>query len=231
MCHHDGQAALLAEAAEFAQRLGPLLSSFTGEHVGEPRLHICLYGPPLLHVDLKFVRLGDLATRVEDGLVLWERIPETVAHATAGTLAAWPMPSLQWLEDRFWTWVHYAAAKIGRGELFECLDACAYFRSAVLGPLLAVDRKRRPQGVRRLELYAGDALPELRQTVGNHTRDGCVRALRASITLYKRLRDRLDDGTLIRRTTVELATLEYFDQIAGRASGQTNAGGETQPSG
>ena len=64
---------MLAEARQFAQRLGPLLASFTGEHVGEPLLLICLYGPPLIHVDLKFVALHDLEHRVEDGIVVWER--------------------------------------------------------------------------------------------------------------------------------------------------------------
>ncbi|MER7057532.1 MULTISPECIES: hypothetical protein [unclassified Streptomyces] len=29
------------------------------------------------------------------------------------------MPDLQWIEDRFWIWVHYGATKLGRGELFE----------------------------------------------------------------------------------------------------------------
>jgi hypothetical protein len=38
-----------------ASRLGELLPSFTGEHVGEPRLLICLYNNPLLHAELKFV--------------------------------------------------------------------------------------------------------------------------------------------------------------------------------
>ena len=36
-------------------------ATFTGEHVGESRVLICLYGPPLLHVDLKFVSLSDAA--------------------------------------------------------------------------------------------------------------------------------------------------------------------------
>src|SRR5262245_34447352 len=48
VCRDDGQAELLAEARHFAERLGPLLAAFTGEHVGEPRLLICLYGAPLL---------------------------------------------------------------------------------------------------------------------------------------------------------------------------------------
>src|SRR4051794_5519980 len=51
----EHEASVTAERMALAERCGPLLAAFTGEHVGEPRLLICLYGPPLLHVDLKFV--------------------------------------------------------------------------------------------------------------------------------------------------------------------------------
>src|SRR4051812_42600434 len=37
---------VMGERQAFAEALGGLLVSFTGEHVGEPRLVICLYGPP-----------------------------------------------------------------------------------------------------------------------------------------------------------------------------------------
>ncbi len=40
---------------EYAKRLGQLLTGFTGEHVAEPRVLICLYDNPLLHVDIKFM--------------------------------------------------------------------------------------------------------------------------------------------------------------------------------
>src|SRR5215813_12692708 len=59
----DALAAVMNERESIARSLGPLLASFVGEHVGEPRLLICLYGPPLLHVDLKFVSLPDAAHR------------------------------------------------------------------------------------------------------------------------------------------------------------------------
>ena len=42
---------------QLAESLHLLLAAFTGEHVGEPRLLICLYRSPLLHVDLKYVSL------------------------------------------------------------------------------------------------------------------------------------------------------------------------------
>ena len=219
VCRDEAQPALLAEAEQFARGLGSLLASFTGEHVGEPRLLVCLYGPPLMHVDLKFVALGELRRRVEDGVVLWERGAGTLGRAMAASPASWPQPDLQWIEDRFWVWVHYVAGKIGRGELFECLDACAYFRSVVFGPLLAARRGVRPQGVRRLERYAGDALPELEATVGDHSREGCLRALRASVGLYTRLRGEMDDGHLVRRADAEAASREYVETIAGTPPG------------
>src|SRR6185369_7549899 len=67
------QAEVMSERMNIASSLGKLLAAFTGEHVGEPRVLICLYEKPLLHVDLKFVSLDDVATRVEDPCVLWER--------------------------------------------------------------------------------------------------------------------------------------------------------------
>lgn len=56
----------------FAAGLGSLLAAFGGEHVGEPRLLICLYGPPLLHVDLKFIAPGDVSALSEHPVVLCE---------------------------------------------------------------------------------------------------------------------------------------------------------------
>ena len=52
VCTEEGHESLLQEATEFAAGVGPLVSAFSGEHVGEPRLLLCLYGPPLVHVDL-----------------------------------------------------------------------------------------------------------------------------------------------------------------------------------
>jgi predicted nucleotidyltransferase len=212
VCADESHRELLGEAQDFAARLGKLLAAFTGEHVGEPRLLIALYGPPLLHVDLKFVALSELATRVEDALVVWERDGE-VAAARAATPASWPQPDLQWIEDRFWVWIHYGATKLGRGELFECIDTLAALRGLVFGPLLAVLHGQRPQGVRRLERFAPDAVPALEATIGDHTTSGCAAGLRASIDLYRTLRERLAGPDLVRRQEAEEAVAAYLDAL------------------
>ncbi|HVX42383.1 MAG TPA: nucleotidyltransferase domain-containing protein [Mycobacteriales bacterium] len=137
VCRPGAGAAVRAGIADVAAAAGPLLASFTGEHVGEPRLTIALYGPPALHVDLKTIEVADLSERVEDGVILWERADD-LRTAMAASPARWPDPDPQWIEDRFWVWVHYGATKIARGEFFECLDALSLLRSAALGPLIAV---------------------------------------------------------------------------------------------
>lgn len=99
----------------FASQLGSLLAAFTGEHVGEPRVLICLYDNPLVHVDLKFLLLQAFTTDlIEDPVVLWEQ-ENLLTTAIANNPCHYPPIDLQWIEDRFWVWVHYCAARLGRG--------------------------------------------------------------------------------------------------------------------
>jgi predicted nucleotidyltransferase len=57
----------------FARRFGELLSGFTGEHVGEPRVLICLYDNPLLHVDIKFLTVDEFHERIETPAILLDK--------------------------------------------------------------------------------------------------------------------------------------------------------------
>lgn len=171
------------ERQEIAGRLGHLLSSFTGEHVGEPRLLICLYGPPLLHVDLKFVLLDDIAHRVEDPVILWER-DNKISEKFKSEQAKFPVTDMQWIEDRFWVWVHYGASKIGRNEIFETIEFISFMRQTVIGPLALMRSGCLPRGVRKIESDAPQYLPQLKQTVAGYDALSCVNALKNIIQLY-----------------------------------------------
>jgi hypothetical protein len=205
----DEAAAVSRERLAIAASLGPLLSAFTGEHVGEPRLLICLYGPPLLHVDLKFVALPDLADRVDEPQILWQR-DDALTRAMANTTAVYPSPDPQWIEDRFWIWVHYGALKIGRGELFETIDFLGFLRARVLGPLLLARAGLQPAGVRRIEERLPAVVPSLEATVPSHDRASCGRALAATIALYRTLRE---DHAVVRRSSSEEAAVEYLNAL------------------
>lgn len=202
-------AEVTSERGALAASLGRLLASFTGEHVGEPRLLICLYEEPLLHVDLKLVMLGDLAERVEEPAVLWQR-DGRLEQALAAGVAEYPSPHAGWLERRFWVWVHYTATKIGRGELFEALHLLDYLRSTALGPLGLQKAGARPSGVRRVETAAPELARRLEATVSRYEAADCLRALHACVDVYRWLRAE----TATDQSAVELAVMTYLRELA-----------------
>ncbi len=201
-----------SDRQEIAARIGPLLVGFTGEHVNEPRLLICLYGSPVLHVDLKFLSAAELNPRVEDPIVLWDRQGHIQQTLDADT-GAYPSPDSQWIEDRFWVWIHYASTKVGRGELFEVLDLIASLRRLVLGPLALQRAGVRPNGVRRFEDLSPNIVSGLVATVGAHDPSSCYRALSASIESYREHRAALADPTLVHRSEAEDQSVAHLDAV------------------
>lgn len=205
-------AQVMAERFEIVSALGKVLAAFTGEHVGEPRLVICLYGPPLLHVDLKFVSLDDIEHRVEGPIVLWER-ENSISGRLQTSEARFPTPDWQWIEDRFWVWIHYAGTKIGRNELFETIDFISFLRQTVIGPMILMKNGRLPRGVRKIEFHAPDDLPLLKQTVPDYDARTCVKALQIIIQLYLDLRDRLAPDGLKNHTEAAKYAKEYLAEL------------------
>jgi predicted nucleotidyltransferase len=206
----------IKERYAFAEKLGDILSVFPGDHLGESqKLLICLYDSPLLHVDLKFINLSDLEKRIENPVVAWERngaLTQKISESTPQH----PMPRLQWMEDRFWVWIHYAAAKLGRGELFEVIDFLSFLRSQVLGPLSSVKHNELPRGSRKLETLAPNDLEDLQKTVASYDRQSCVDAIYASIKLYRKLRLQVAGSKLVKLEGAEKAAIQYLDMIAGK---------------
>lgn len=180
-------AAVMAERPAIAARIGHLLAAFTGEHVGEPRLLICLFGPPLIHVDLKFVMANDLQRLVERPRILWARQPERITAMLDAAHVQWPDRDAQWFEDRTWVWLHYCATKLLRGELFEALAMLSFFREMVLGPMLHRRAGRPQRGVRRIESDAV-AAAALGTTLATLDTASIVQALHCATDLYLELR-------------------------------------------
>jgi len=210
----DALPGVLREAPAIAASLGDLLVAFTGEHVGAPSLLICLYAPWTLHVDLKFAALDELRERIENPIVLFDRagVLEPLIRRTRPRSLA---PDPQWLEDRFWVWIHYAAAKIARGELLETLDMLAFLRAQVLGPLVALRHGHAPRGVRRVEEYARAELPALLRTAAAPAPEACVEALRSALELYVELRDAdTERRPLLRRDRARAAAIGFLDAVA-----------------
>lgn len=205
---------VLNERQQIASDLGSLLAAFTGEHVGEPRLLICLYDDPLVHVDLKFLLLQDFKTdRVENPIILWER-GNLLTCAVVENPQDYPPIDLQWIEDRFWVWVHYGATKLGRGELFECIDFLSDLRRQVLAPLAKVQAGHLPRGVRKLEKELPHQLADFCQTLpAKHDADEIAQALQHTIRFYCQLRDAIRPPELILRSQAEVASRRYLQTV------------------
>lgn len=197
----------------YAKTIGNIISGFTGEHVGEPRLLICLYDDPLLHVDIKFLTLEEFRNRIENPVVLFER-DNLLTNIIQSTRAEWPQPDFQWIEDRFWTWVHYACMKIGRGELMEAYDFLSFLRQTVFSPLMQVKNNKKVRGLRRVETQLSlSDLENLKITIAQYNKASIIKALDNSISIYKSLRRKLFPATINLQEKAEKRSLEYFKQI------------------
>jgi hypothetical protein len=205
---HD-PARMLAYASSF----GNLLSAFTGEHVGEPRLLICLYDDPLLHVDIKFLTPGEFRHRVEDPVILYDA-NDRLKNILSTTVANYPLPDHQWIEDRFWIWIHYATTKIGRGELLEAFDSLGFLRIVVLGPLLQIKNGNTPRGVRKAEMsLPADDLAALQRTIASYDRESIIAALESCFEIYRGLREKLFSKEVNWRLSAESRAVEYLQSV------------------
>lgn len=197
----------------YAKSFGNFISGFTGEHVGESRVLICLYDDPLLHVDIKFLTLPEFYKRVENPIVLFERENQLTSIINS-TKAEWPQPNYQWIEDRFWTWVHYACLKIGRGELMEAFDFLSFLRMTVLSPLLQVKNNKQARGLRRVETQLSlSDLENLKITIAQYNRASIIKALDNMVSIYKSLRRKLFTEEIQLQSKAETKSLAYFKQI------------------
>ena len=202
---------VLGDREAIAKSLGNLAAAFTGEHVGEPRLLICLYDDPVLHVDLKFVPIAEATPVVDNPVVVWDRDGrmESVLRQRKGS---YPAPDTQWLEDRFWVWVHYLAGKIARGELFEAIEGLSFLRVTVLAPLGLMRLGLAATGVRRLEDNAPELAKELAATLARHDRESLWNALESAISIYRGFRDEFAPEIIL-RDKAEIVALRTVTEL------------------
>ncbi|HWM36902.1 MAG TPA: hypothetical protein VNS49_07270, partial [Streptomyces sp.] len=94
-------------------------------------------------------------------------------------------------------------------------DALTMIRSAALAPLVTGGKVAKPAGVRRIERISPAHVTALEQTVAVPSHDDCLRALRATVELYRQLRETAGAAYGVeRRTAAEEAVLRCLDDFA-----------------
>ncbi|KAM9980696.1 hypothetical protein ACTFIY_003012 [Dictyostelium cf. discoideum] len=201
---------IMSKRKEFAIKLNGYLSGFTGEHVGEPRLLICLYerdnennqNDLLLHVDLKFITLDSMIKElIEMPVVLWENSSNSLSikDLIKNSNVKWPNKEPQWFEDRIWIWIHYCLTKIQRGEFFEAIGMLSWIRDQVLGPMSNRRIGLNQRGVRKLELISEPISTLLKTTIpSNIDKSSLYESCNNCITIYLNLRDDYPPNNIIK---------------------------------
>ncbi|WDE06746.1 nucleotidyltransferase domain-containing protein [Thalassomonas viridans] len=197
---------VMTQRFELTDKVDGKVAASTGEHVGEPRLVIALYAPDAIHVDFKFVSLPDAAVRVDDTKVLWER-EDCLTRVLSSSTHQYPQPDPQWIEDRFWIWVHYGATKIARGEYFEALEFLSFLRTVVLSPLALKQQQLAPSGVRKIEERLPEFAAHLQKTVAQPERASLIPAFEKCVALYLTLRDK---EHVDKNLSAQQLCLDYF---------------------
>jgi predicted nucleotidyltransferase len=179
-------------------KVGELISDFPATHMGDPNQIICLYSETYpVHVDYQYRAPEELIPRVKDrrALVFWDSSGELRTWkkkcAQVNEAYAPTAESVQYFEDRFWTWCFYADSKIRRGELWEARDMIEYLRNKVIVPLMNYSLSLPFEGNRRIEdKFSDDMISALKATLQRgHSRSAYAKALRTIARLYLNLVD------------------------------------------
>lgn len=201
---------VMSQRFDILNQFDDMLAAFTGEHVGEPRLIVSLFGgDTVVHVDFKFVSLPDAAQRVDDTQVLWER-GSMLSDVFATKVPQYPQPDPQWIEDRMWIWVHYAATKIARGEYFETLEFISFLRFSALSPLALKQAGLTPSGVRTIEKRLPEFAQKLAKTVALPEKESLISALKHCVSIYLDLQQK---EHVVIRESAKVASIDYLEQL------------------
>ncbi|TGM74776.1 aminoglycoside 6-adenylyltransferase [Leptospira bouyouniensis] len=203
----------ISEMTSFAKNSGDFLIGFTGEHVGENKLLICLFDNPVTHIDFKFTQLKDFYSRIENPVIIYDK-SDFLENIYKETVPLWPKPDLQWIENRFWVWIHYAATKLGRKEFFETIDFISFLRANVIGPLFHLKYNKDPRGVRKLEFFLDqNEISQLRKTIPNYSFESIKDSLMELIEIYRNLRSLVFTKNININFKVEEIAINYLEKI------------------
>lgn len=214
VCEEAHRDDLKKNADAFAKQFGPLLSCYRGDHVGEPRLLVCFFGEPLLHVDFTFMTLDEFAVdRVQVPAILLDRDGK-IETACSQVEVDFRKPNRQDIETKFWVWIFNATNKLARGDLFSALSYLGRIRKSALVPIIQENAGVTPRGFRTLQTDAPKWFERLTQTHPKEfSQQKVARGLREVIEIYRDIRTGGNSSNIIFNTEAEKAACDFLESI------------------
>lgn len=217
VCQPDSFEELSADLIGVAEALGPMMLAYEHSKGAGERELSCLYDEPLQRIDLRLLPLDNLS-EIHHPQVLWDR-DEQFRLALAARRDPPPSLNLQWMEDRFWLWLHSAATALKEGAVFEAHHLMSCMRSRILAPLvLKKEGMNLTGGLHELEKSDGENLSSLRATVPLYDARSCEISLREAAKLYVDLRETLAPADLVRHRRAEMAVMRHLHTVTERLS-------------
>jgi predicted nucleotidyltransferase len=188
---------VFAKREAIAWDLGPVIVRYLGDHMPGGRYQLIIWYAGQVHLDLMFRKSSEAAPH-------WKWKEAVILKDSIGTLARLKKESrelgpatVNWeqvnnLNQKFWGWVAYTAAKILRGELWEAFDNIGWIRNEALLVMLAWAQDAQYEGHRRLESKLDQNLLRLfNQTVCSLNSKSVWSALMVEVQIFRELRSRL----------------------------------------
>ncbi|RZA09244.1 MAG: hypothetical protein EOP11_02365 [Proteobacteria bacterium] len=199
-----------------AENLGPLLHGYQQDKGDAEREITCLYDEPLRRIDIRLLPLDGVA-ELHRPKILWEK--EGALRAEIGKHRdPNPVLDLQWMEDRFWIWMHGAAEALRAGAVFEALHQMSCLRTRILAPLLLKSHAKPASGLKAIEQTDSESLSSLRATVPLYDAKSCEISLREAAKLYVGLRESLAPDDLVRHQRAEMAVMRNLHAVSDELS-------------
>lgn len=198
------------EKKELIAGAGKIVSCYINAHDNNVMTTLFDLSPQLLHVDFKWIYPIGFHDRVEDPEILIDKKGILKQIILQFPSKGYPVPDLQWHESRFWTWIHYILAKIGRGEILESINYLDEVRSCCIGPILLHKNNLPPRRLRRAEKLPKNEYNLLLNTFPLfRTADACYEATMKMVELHKYLIAVMAKDGFVRSFEAEIACLKY----------------------
>ncbi|MGL4589174.1 MAG: hypothetical protein ACRCUP_02960 [Mycoplasmatales bacterium] len=167
--------------------MGDLIGCFTGYHVGEPRLEICLFkvSGDLLQVDAKFVELTDFKNQRDKIKLLFDKTKQVDQKIINQKTCEVQTIDWNFVNQKFYKWIHFGIVKLARGEIHEAISCLNMIWSEIIANYYYIERGILPRGMRRIEQIQPELAVKLSEIMPSYELEAVYDSYLKTLELYE----------------------------------------------